>query len=218
MLTTVSAPTPTQHRILLEASRLFAERGYAGTSTREIAAAVGVRQPTLFHHFATKSLVMAELMRLNFDVPASAVGRISRQDGDPAVLLFRELRWELDYTRAVPYDLTSANAADVLALEDFASWRKVATRLRAARRAILRRGVADGSLVVPHEDVVLDGITGVMVDAVRRAGRPRGRQPRAEDVARFLVRAVIDDPRRLDAIAAEALSHRADDDRLAPRA
>lgn len=214
----MNAPTPTQHRILLEASRLFAERGYAGTSTREIATAVGVQQPTLFHHFATKSLIMAELMRLNFDLPASAVSRISRQDGDPAVLLFRELRWELDYTRAVPYDLTSANAADVLSLGDFASWQRTAGRLRSARRTILRRGVADSSLVVPREDVVLDGISGVIVDAVRRAGRPHGRVPRSEDVARFLVRAVIDDPSRLDAVAVEVEAHRADDDRLAPHA
>ena len=40
----------TRGRILLEASLLFAQRGFFGTSTRDIADAVRIRQPSLFHH------------------------------------------------------------------------------------------------------------------------------------------------------------------------
>src|SRR5260370_40790063 len=35
------------------AVRLFSERGFRGTTTRELAAAVGVSEPTLYAHFAT---------------------------------------------------------------------------------------------------------------------------------------------------------------------
>ncbi|MGH2596951.1 MAG: helix-turn-helix domain-containing protein [Actinomycetota bacterium] len=45
----------TRERILHEASELFARQGYHGTTTRQIADAVGVRQPALFHHFDAKS-------------------------------------------------------------------------------------------------------------------------------------------------------------------
>jgi len=212
----VNEPSPTRHRILVAASRLFAQRGYAGTSTREIASAVQLSQPTLFHHFASKSAMMTELLRLNFAHPGSVVTRISREDGDPAVLLYRELRWELDYTRSVPFDLTAANASDVLALEEFASWRRTASVLRSARRSVLRRGVADGSLTVPDEDVVLDAITGVMIDAVRRAGSGHAKRSGAHDVAAFLVRAVLSDPGRLAAVVDEAERfRRADDERAA---
>ncbi len=37
------------------AVRLFAERGFRGTTTRDIAASVGVSEPVLYQHFRTKS-------------------------------------------------------------------------------------------------------------------------------------------------------------------
>jgi TetR/AcrR family transcriptional regulator, cholesterol catabolism regulator len=36
------------------AARLFAERGYQGTSLADLAAAVGVQKPSLYHHIAAK--------------------------------------------------------------------------------------------------------------------------------------------------------------------
>lgn len=48
---------PAQERraaIVEAAIRLFAEKGFRGTTTREIAAAVGVSEPVLYEHFATK--------------------------------------------------------------------------------------------------------------------------------------------------------------------
>lgn len=40
--------------IVREAVRLFAERGFRGATTRELAAAVGVSEPVLYEHFRTK--------------------------------------------------------------------------------------------------------------------------------------------------------------------
>ena len=51
---------PTKELILLEASRLFAVRGYLGTSTRDIAAAVGIQQPSMYSHFASKQAIVEE--------------------------------------------------------------------------------------------------------------------------------------------------------------
>jgi AcrR family transcriptional regulator len=48
-------PAPTKHvDILWAAARLFGERGVAQTSTREIAAAAGTTERTLFKHFGSK--------------------------------------------------------------------------------------------------------------------------------------------------------------------
>lgn len=44
----------TKVRILLAAARLFANRGYAGTSVREIVAMAGVTKPTLYYYFKNK--------------------------------------------------------------------------------------------------------------------------------------------------------------------
>ena len=40
--------------IIESAIRLFSEKGFAGATTRELAAAVGVSEPVLYQHFATK--------------------------------------------------------------------------------------------------------------------------------------------------------------------
>ncbi len=59
-----AAPTPetTRTRIGQEAARLFVASGYHGVSMREVAEAVGVTKPALYHHYADKeSLFLAML-------------------------------------------------------------------------------------------------------------------------------------------------------------
>ena len=42
----------TRERILAEALSLFAESGYGGASMRELARRVGIRESSLYNHFA----------------------------------------------------------------------------------------------------------------------------------------------------------------------
>lgn len=51
---TARGPAPGARRIENAARRLFAGRGYAGTSMAEIAAAAGVSKATVFHHYRSK--------------------------------------------------------------------------------------------------------------------------------------------------------------------
>jgi AcrR family transcriptional regulator len=56
---------PRKEEILDVATRLFAERGYEGTSMNDVAERVGMRKASLFYHFATKdALYEAVLDRL----------------------------------------------------------------------------------------------------------------------------------------------------------
>lgn len=48
--------------ILDASSELFATQGYAATSTRAIAHAVGIRQASLYYHFPSKEQILAELL------------------------------------------------------------------------------------------------------------------------------------------------------------
>jgi AcrR family transcriptional regulator len=51
-----------REEILDAAAELFTSRGYAATSTRMIADAVGVRQASLYYHFASKEELLEELL------------------------------------------------------------------------------------------------------------------------------------------------------------
>lgn len=49
-VTTVTASPDSRERLLAVAERLFGERGYTAVTLRDIAAAVGIRQASLYHH------------------------------------------------------------------------------------------------------------------------------------------------------------------------
>lgn len=54
--------------VILEAAlRLFAERGYAGASIRDIAKASGVQSATLYSHYPSKEHALAELCRIGHE-------------------------------------------------------------------------------------------------------------------------------------------------------
>ena len=52
----------TAERILDAAEALFAEHGFAGTTLREIAAVVGLRNPSLYNHFPSKEVLYAAVL------------------------------------------------------------------------------------------------------------------------------------------------------------
>jgi TetR/AcrR family transcriptional regulator len=68
------------------AVRLFAERGFRGTTTRDIAASVGVTEPVLYQHFRTKSELYRAILeakaREGSEKTIAALERYSRSSDD----------------------------------------------------------------------------------------------------------------------------------------
>src|SRR4249919_3782708 len=112
----------TRERILREASALFARRGYAATTTREIAEAVAVRQPSLFHHFASKSDIMKALLSHSFTRPTLFAEKLAQSDGAAADRLYEYVLFDTLFILASPYNLTGLDTDDVMEALEFRKW------------------------------------------------------------------------------------------------
>jgi AcrR family transcriptional regulator len=71
----------TARLIVQAARRLFMAHGYRAVSTRQVAEAVGLTQPALYHHFATKeelyvAVALGEVARLR-----GGIERLARREG-----------------------------------------------------------------------------------------------------------------------------------------
>jgi len=56
----------TRQRILDAALRLFADRGYDGTTTKDLATAANIAEGTLFRHFPSKKTILVEVASLGW--------------------------------------------------------------------------------------------------------------------------------------------------------
>ena len=74
--------TTARDEILDAAAELFTSRGYASTSTRAIAEAVGIRQASLYHYFKTKDELLSALLHQTVTPTLTFLSGLE-QGGDP---------------------------------------------------------------------------------------------------------------------------------------
>jgi AcrR family transcriptional regulator len=63
-------------QVLDAAAELFVTKGFAATSTREIAERVGIRQASLYYHFAGKDEILAELLQRSVRPTVDRIAKI----------------------------------------------------------------------------------------------------------------------------------------------
>ncbi|WP_431040789.1 TetR/AcrR family transcriptional regulator [Streptomyces sp. P1-3] len=141
-----SKRSPSAERILRTAARLFAVHGYSATSTRDIAAAVGVQQPAIYKHFSAKDDILAALVKLGLERPL-AVGDSLDVVAAPAVVkLHRWLRESLEHLLDSPYVLASILTTPELERDRFAAERKLTERLERQVTEMIAQGQREGDV------------------------------------------------------------------------
>jgi len=80
-------PKPRKEEILDVATRLFAERGYEGTSMNDVAERVGMRKASLFYHFATKDALYEAVLDRSVASIGAALGAAYAGEGSFAARL-----------------------------------------------------------------------------------------------------------------------------------
>lgn len=113
----------TADRVLDAAEAGFAERGFAGTSLRDVATEVGIRIPSLYNHFASKAdLYQAVLSRAIGEIQGvlDRVGRgeLSNDARDVIGALMQVFQARPHIPRLLQYELLSGGERLALVLDD----------------------------------------------------------------------------------------------------
>lgn len=155
----------TRDRILLEASQLFATHGFRGASTRQIADRVGIRQPSLFKHFASKQAMLAELAVYDMHVPARHAEVAARARGSVVDRFAGYVAWDFEWYRTMPFDLRGMNE-DLVQSEKLDDAHQALDRWHDAIGRMLRQGVRAGQFApsaVPFVPTMLETLSWYMV-------------------------------------------------------
>lgn len=105
----------TRERLLTAGARLFATNGYHGVSVEDLAAAVGVKGPAVYKHFASKEAVLAAmLVEISENLLAGGRG-VAAQRPWSAATLAGLVAFHLDFAMGQP-ELIRVQERDLAAL------------------------------------------------------------------------------------------------------
>lgn len=162
---TVKARTPGRRRqsgmeavgdprqaIIDAAALLFAKQGFAGTSTREIAAAVGLQQPSLFHYFPSKEAILEAIIEALIGPSLAAFERLGRSPGDPAINFYAAVWADARQVARMPDAARALVRIPELRSERFRSLRDGRDRLLLFYAATIVRGQRSGQLIAGNPD------------------------------------------------------------------
>ena len=169
-------PSPARLRVLAVAGRLFSERGYAAVTLRDIAQALGVRQPALYYHVpGGKEDLFVEVTQRTLDAHRSGITQaLDQTRSEPLAAQLRAVAaWllgqpPLDLARLYRADLPALSPERADALRD-----QIAASLLAPLQDALQRAYQRGEVRLTDPHTVATVLL-TSLDAVHDLHRTRG--------------------------------------------
>lgn len=132
-----------REEILDAAAELFTTHGYASTSTRRIADEVGVRQASLYHHFATKDDILDALLTGTVDQPLRLAARLAGETGPAAPRLHALVVGDATQLCAGRWNLGALYLLPELRTDRFEPFRRSRAELRGLYRRLSAAVIAE---------------------------------------------------------------------------
>jgi len=124
---------PPREEILDAAAGLFISQGLAATTTRQIAERVGIRQASLYYHFAGKDEILLELLTQSVRPSLQVAATLeSRCHDDPAAGLYALALTDVRTLTRAPHNIATLYLMPEVQGEEFASFRAERAQLQAA--------------------------------------------------------------------------------------
>lgn len=180
----------TRQDVIDAAGRLFASRGYHGTSMRTLGKELGLVGSSLYSHIGSKEELLVEVVRQGASLFEAAVEKARAAGGTGADqlknLITGHLNVVLDNADVAS---TYLNEASVLDTDRRNQIRAERNRYENAFREVFALGATDGSLSVTNEPKLAAIFTLSILNAVTRWYRPLGpldRTQLADEVFAFV--------------------------------
>lgn len=191
-LSTRKRPGETAREEILDAAaELFTTRGFANTSTRMIADAVGMRQASLYHHFTNKDAILDSLLGGTVDQPLEMARSVSESAVAPAVKMYALALFDADQLAASKWNLGALYLLPELRESRFDQFRQHRSALMDRYAAIAADvlaepdfGAPDGTEEIPFR--LVETVVNTRVDSEN--GRGRGGSGHAHVIASAAVR------------------------------
>lgn len=199
---------PPEEEILKAAAKLVARKGFKGTSTREIADAAGLRQPSIFHYFENKEAIYRELLERSIQPVLDFVKANDALDLSAPEKLYRLIYFDTWYLTTGAYCGTAAAvlADDIKAAHP--GFKAKRNRLIAAYGRLIEAGAADGTFAVGDVAATTNAIFGLGEGSMwwAASSSPARAAEIAETNADLGLRALLADGGLLPVIRSAALS------------
>jgi AcrR family transcriptional regulator len=142
-----------REQILDAAAQMFSEQGYSAASTRRIAEAVGVKQASLYYHFASKQDILAELLAGTVRPSLAFSAKLARTAEPAHVQLYALAAFDVGLLCSGRWNVGALYTLPELRAEQFEGFRRDRLLLKRAYGRRVSNGLKAGCFTVESADV-----------------------------------------------------------------